>query len=241
MKTVIWYIYFWLYLLVKWPVMHKGLKAQKQGDWTTGDALAARWVPDWAGKLMKLAGVTVTVEGRENIPAGRACVFVANHRSYYDIPVMLTQMDAPHGLVAKKEVEKIPLVRGWMRLLHCVFLDREDPRKAMASLNEAIENVKKGYSMTIFPEGTRNKGEEGTLNEFKGGAFRIATKAKAPVVPVALTGTRDVMENNRFWLMKPAHVTVRILPAIETAGMSRDEVKELPERTAQIIQSNLGH
>lgn len=241
MKTVIWYIYFWLYLLVKWPVMHKGLKAQKQGDWATGDALAARWVPDWAGKLMKLAGVTITVEGRENIPAGRACVFVANHRSYYDIPVMLTQMDAPHGLVAKKEVEKIPLVRGWMRLLHCVFLDREDPRKAMASLNEAIENVKKGYSMTIFPEGTRNKGEEGTLNEFKGGAFRIATKAKAPVVPVALTGTRDVMENNRFWLMKPAHVTVRILPAIETAGMSRDEVKELPERTAQIIQSNLGH
>ncbi len=241
MKTVIWYIYFWFYLLIKWPTLHKGLKAQKEGDWATGDALAARWVPDWAGHLMDLAGVTITVEGKENIPEGRPCVFVANHRSYYDIPIMLTQLDAPHGLVAKKEVEKIPLVRGWMRLLHCVFLDREDPRKAMASLNEAIENVKKGYSVTIFPEGTRNKGEEGTLNEFKGGAFRIATKAKAPVVPVALTGTRDVMENNRFWMMKPAHVTVRIMPAIETAGMSREEIKELPERTAQIIQSNLGH
>ncbi len=240
MRTIIWFIYFWCYLLAKWPTMKKGLKALDKGDWKTADELAARWVPDWAGKLLRLAGVTVTVEGKENIPTDVPCVFVGNHRSYYDIPLMLTQLDKPHALVSKKEVEKIPLVRGWMRLLHCVFLDREDPRKAIASLNEAIENVKKGYSVVIFPEGTRNKGQEGSLLEFKGGAFRIATKTKAPIVPVAITGSRDIMENNGMW-MKPAHVTIRILPAIQTAELSKEELKALPERTAELIGANLGH
>ena len=240
MRTIVWFIYFWSYLLFKWPLLHKGLKALEQGDWATGDALAASWVPDWAGKLLRLAGVTVTVEGQENIPQGRPCVFVANHRSYYDIPLMLTQLDAPHALVAKKEVGKIPLVRGWMRLLHCVFLDREDSRKAMEALNEAIGHVNKGYSVVIFPEGTRNKGPEGSLLEFKGGAFRIATKTKAPLVPVAITGSRDIMENNGGW-MKPAHVTIRILPPIETAELDRQQLKELPEQTAQLIGSKLGH
>ena len=238
MRTIVWFIYFWGFLLVKWPAMNKGLKALEAGDWETADRLAARYVPQWANRLLKLAGVTVTVEGKENIPAGRACVFAGNHRSYYDIPLMLTQLDAPHGLVAKKEIAGLPLVRGWMRLLHCVFLDREDPRKAMAALNEAIENLKKGYSIAIFPEGTRNKGEEGTLQEFKGGAFRIATKAKAPVVPVAITGSRDIMENNHMW-MHPAHETIRILPPIETEGLTREEIKALPERTAEAIRQNL--
>lgn len=239
MRTIIWFIYFWCYLLAKRPLMKKGLKALEQGDWQTADALTQKWVPDWAGKLLRLAGVTITVEGKENIPTEGACVFIGNHRSYYDIPLMLTQLDAPHALVSKKEVEKIPLVRGWMRLLHCVFLDRDDPRKAMASLNEAIENVKKGYSVVIFPEGTRNKGQEGTLLEFKGGAFRIATKTKAPIVPVAITGSRDIMENNGMW-MKPAHVTIRILPPIQTAQLSKEEQKALPETTAAMILANLG-
>ena len=182
------------------------------------------WGPDWAGKLLRLAGVTVTVTGKENIPEGRPCVFVGNHRSYYDIPLVLTQLDKPHALVSKKEVAKIPLVRGWMRLLHCVFLDREDPRKAMEALNEAIANVKKGCSVIIFPEGTRNKGEEGSLLEFKGGAFRIATKTGAPLVPLAIHNSRDIMENNGGW-MKPTHVTIQILPAIEIGAMTREQLQ----------------
>lgn len=90
-----------------------------------------------------------------------------------------------------------------MRLLHCVFLDREDPRKAMTALNEAIDLVKKGYSLTIFPEGTRNKGTEGSLLEFKSGAFRVATKAKAPIVPLAITGSRDIMETTTCSCTRP--------------------------------------
>lgn len=238
MRTLIWYIYFWGYLLLKWPLMHKGLKALEAGDWETSDQLADKYVPDWASQVMRLAGVTIETHGLENIPKDRPCVFAANHRSYYDIPVMLTQLDKPHALVAKKEINHIPLVRGWMRMLHCVFLDREDPRKAMRALNEATEHLKKGYSVSIFPEGTRNKGEEGTVQEFKSGAFRIASKAKAPVVPVAISGTRAIFEDNHM-LMHPSHVVVRILPPIETAELSREELKNLPEQVREVIEHNL--
>ena len=238
MRTLIWYCYFWGYLLLKLPVLRRAQRALAAGDWAAADAAAARYVPRWANTLLRLAGVTVTVEGKENIPAGRPCVFCANHRSYYDIPLVLTQLDAPHGIVAKKEVDRIPLVRGWMRLLHCVFLDREDPRKAMGALNEAIGLVKKGYSMTIFPEGTRNKGAEGTLLEFKSGAFRVAAKAKAPVVPLAITGSRDIMENHHM-LMTPAHVTIRVLPPIETEGLSKEQLRELPRQAAAAIAAAL--
>ena len=238
MRTLIWYCYFWGYLLLKLPVLRRAQRALAAGDWAAADAAAARYVPQWANTLLRLAGVTVTVEGKENIPAGRPCVFCGNHRSYYDIPLVLTQLDAPHGIVAKKEVDKIPLVRGWMRLLHCVFLDREDPRKAMGALNEAISLVKKGYSMTIFPEGTRNKGAEGSLLEFKSGAFRVAAKAKAPVVPLAITGSRDIMENHHM-LMTPAHVTIRILPPIETGGLSKEQLRALPQRAAAAIAAAL--
>lgn len=229
MRTIVWFLYFWAYLVWASGRMRRGLRALASGDDATADALAATWVPRWAGSLLRLAGVTVTVTGRENIPAGRPCVFVGNHRSYYDIPLMLTQLDAPHGLVSKIEVDRIPLVRGWMRMLHCVFVDRADTHSSLEALRQASDNVKRGYSMILFPEGTRNKGAEGTVGEFKGGAFRIATKNGAPVVPVAIRGSRDIMENNGGW-MRPAHVTIAILPPIETAGLGREAVRALPEQ-----------
>ena len=111
-------------------------------------------------------------------------------------------------------------------------------RRMGVPLEEAIELVKKGYSMTIFPEGTRNKGAEGSLLEFKSGAFRVATKAKAPIVPLAITGSRDIMENHHMF-MHPAHVTIRVLEPIETDGLTKEQVRALPRRTADIIAAHL--
>lgn len=238
LRTIIWFGYFFGYLVVHIGELKKGEAAMAAGDRAAADAIAAKGVPHWCNTLLKLAGVTVTVTGRENIPTDRPCVFVANHRGYYDIPIMLTQLDAPHGMLAKAETDKIPLVNRWMRLLGCVFVDRDDVRASMAALNAATAEVKNGHSFCIFPEGTRYKGEEGGIGEFKGGAFRIALKAGAPVVPVALHNTRDVMENNHY-LMRPTHITVNILPPIETATLTRAEQKELPEATQQQIHAAL--
>lgn len=238
LHTIVWFFYFFGYLFLVWPILHKGMKALKAGNWAAADALTEKHVAKWANSLMRLAGVTVTTTGKENIPAGRPCVFVANHRGNYDIPLMLTQLDKAHPLLSKAEADRIPLIRGWMRLLHCVFVDRSDTRASLAALHEAMDLIKRGYSMVIFPEGTRFKGEEGGIGEFKGGAFRIATKTGAPIVPVAISNSRALMEANGN-LMKPGHAVVRILPPIETAGLSRAEIAALPGRVQELIRQNI--
>ncbi len=234
-RTIAWFIYFFGYMIVHKKDLRRGLQALAAGDDALVDELVGRHVPHWCRELLRRAGVKVQVEGQENIPKGTPCVFVANHRSYYDIPLMLTCLDGPHALVSKAEVEKIPLVRGWMKLLHCVYVDRGDARASLRALNQAAEEVKSGRSVSIFPEGTRYKGEEGGIGEFKGGAFRIATKTGAPIVPVAISHSRDVMENNHM-LMHPAIVTVRILPAIWVSELDKETKKALPALVQEQIR-----
>ena len=113
-----------------------------------------------------------------------------------------------------------------MKLLGCVFVQRDDVRASVRALNDATAIVESGRSFIIFPEGTRYKGEEGGAGEFKAGAFRIAVKTETPVVPVAISGA-------------PGTVRIRVLPPIQTAGMSRAEQKELPAAVRQTILAQL--
>ena len=194
MRTIIWFIYFWLYLLCTVFALNKVRRLTKQGKIKEHDEKVRFHVNNWAGRLLRLAGAKITVEGRENIPQG-PCVFAANHQGYFDIPLMLTQLDEPHPLVAKKEIQKLPLIRSWMKELNCLFIDRENPRQAMECLKKAGELLEQGYSVVIFPEGTRSKG--GPIGEFKAGTIRVATKAKAPIVPVRIEGTY-ISDTNGF-------------------------------------------
>ena len=160
-------------------------------------------------------------------------VFVPNHQSYFDIPVLLAWLDRPYPLVSKQEVKKLPLIRQWMELLGCVFIDRDNARQSVSALGEAARTmVERKRSLIIFPEGTRSRGE--TIGEFKNGGFRAALKAGVPVVPVVIDGTYRAMEANHMWI-KPAAVKVQVLEAIPTAGMSREESKELGERVRGLI------
>jgi len=239
MRTFIWFCYFWGFLLIHYFSMHKGLEALKRGDNKNVDQIAYTYVPRWCNALIRLAGVQITVTGKENIPDGQPCVFVANHRSLWDIPVMLTSFGNPIPLIAKIESKKIPLIRRWMELLHCLFLDRADPRQGMEVINSAASLVTQGYSIGIFPEGTRYKGEEGGMGPFLGGAFRIANKTGAPIVPVAIFNSRAALEGDGHFTIKPANIAVHILPAIETAGMSRAELKTLSAQVEEIIRNEL--
>lgn len=238
MRTLIWFAYFWGYLVFHLPVLNRGMKALKSGDDAAADAIAKEHVYHWCCKLLRLAGVEVTINGKENLPEVPS-VFIANHRSYFDIPLMLTMLGAPIALVSKIEVQKFPIVNKWMELLHCLFLDRSDPRQGIQVINDAAALVTKGYSVGIFPEGTRYKGEEGEIGPFLGGAFRIASKSGAPIVPVAISNSRACLEGDGHFTMKPAKVTVTILPPIKTAGLSRPELKALPEITQQQIRNAL--
>lgn len=239
MRTIIFFAYLYGYMIVHPFRLMKGLKALKAGDFATADAIAEKNVSKWCNTLIKLSGSTITVTGSENIPQDRPVVFIANHRSMYDIPMMLTQLGKPISLVSKIEVQKLPYIRKWMELLHCLFLDRQDPRQGMRIIGEAAELVKKGYSVGIFPEGTRSKGEEGDLLPFMAGAFRIAFNSKAPIVPVVMFRTRECLEADGHFTIKPAKLAVHILPPVETAEMTRQDLKTLPEEMEALFRKEL--
>ena len=158
--------------------------------------------------LLKLAGVTVTVKGAENIPEDTAVLYVGNHRSYFDILAGYTTVPTLLGFVAKKEMEKIPLLRTWMVNVNCLFLDRKNIKEGLKTILQGIEKVKNGVSIWIFPEGTRNPNEDITeLLPFKEGSLKIAEKSGCPVVPVAIKGTAEVFEKH-IPLICPSHVVI---------------------------------
>ena len=237
-RTIALFVYLFGYMIVHYGVLRRAERALAAGDTDTVRALVEQHIPRWSRGILKVTGVRLTVEGLDNIPKEGPCVFVANHRSYFDIPLLLVSLDKPHGILAKEELEKTPLLNRWMKLLGCVFVKRDDVRASVRALNDATEIVESGKSFIIFPEGTRYKGEEGGAGEFKAGAFRIAVKTGAPVVPVAITGARALFEGhgNRA---TPGNVHIRVLPPIQTAGMSRAEQKQLPDAVRQTILAQL--
>lgn len=233
-RTIIWFIYFFLYLFALTPMYlyckHLNKKGEKEKAWTHIEKIVSRW----AKRLLWLAGGKVIVTGEENIPEGIA-VFVSNHQSNFDIPTVLAYTGKPRPLLAKVSLTKIPGIHGWMNLMGCVFVDRKDPKQTVRALMDSTHLVKEGQSMTIFPEGTRGKG--GPMKEFKGGAFRVATQAKVPIVPITIDGTYHLLEEgNRI---HPGTVHVTIHAPIETKGMDKQQIKDLPARVQEQIASAL--
>lgn len=187
-------------------------------------------------RIPEILGVKIAVNGSENIISDRAAIYVSNHQSYLD-PVFIF---APLGFICpvlcKKEIRKIPIVSGWLRVFDCVFIDRENARSSVKSLNEAAELINSGNSMIIFPEGTRAVGYE--PGEFKAGAFKVAEKTKVPVIPVRLHNACDVMRRGSAKLNK-ATVRVDFLEPIDISQMSRTEIRELPEKIKALIAEGI--
>lgn len=237
-RTIFWFVYFWLYLLKILPEYFRVNSLLKKGKIKERDMLVDSVAAKWARDLLKLAGARVNVTGVENVPADRAVLFVSNHQGNFDIPILLGYIDKPKAFIAKIEMLKLPLIRTWMRQMNCVFMDRQDMRQSLKVMNEATEYLKQGYSMVIFPEGTRSKGE--TMGEFKAGSLRIAMKANVPIVPVTIKGSYKLMEQNGF-VIKPADVEIVISEPIETAGLTKEQANGLNEKVYSIIAGNAGH
>lgn len=229
--TAIWFTYFWLYLLMMIPGLLRANRLMKEGRTAEHDAYVSKHVARWAKSLLKMAGAKVTVHGMEHIPQD-AAVFVSNHQGNFDVPIMLGYIGEPKALLAKAELARLPIIRQWMKHLNCIFVDRNNVRQAINSLNEAGKLIESNYSVVVFPEGTRSKRDE--IGDFKPGAFRIAAKTGAPIVPVRIQGSYKLMEDNGMWI-SPAHVTVTILPSIPTEGLSKTEIAALPDQVREII------
>ena len=157
------------------------------------------------GKVLFLSGIKKKVIGVERVPKDRSVLFIINHRGFFDVILAFYTVPVLSGFVSKKEIAKVPGLRLWMRLIRCVFLDRENPREGIKAILKGIENIKNGTSMFISPEGTRNSGEG--LLEFKPGSLKMAEKAGCPIVPVAITNANKVFEDHLPWI-KPAEMTI---------------------------------
>ncbi len=235
-RTIAWYAYFWLSLVLTIPTFVVVNRLSQKGKTQERNDLVHVTTANWARSLLNLAGARVTVIGAENLPVDRTVLFVSNHQGSFDIPLLIGCIDKPKAFIAKVELLKMPLINKWMKLMNCVFLDRKDMRQSVRAMNQALEYLKEGYSMVVFPEGTRSKGK--TMGEFRAGSLRVAVKAKVPIVPVTIRGSYKLLEQNGFFI-KPADIEIVIAEPIETALLSKEQVIGLQEQTCSVIASQL--
>lgn len=188
----------------------------------------------WSEFTMNIIGIDLDIKGLENIPQD-TCVFVGNHSSILDIPILLYATKRNLGFIAKKEILKTPIIGYWLKNSKCVPIDRENARAAIESINEAIKNIQEGNSMVIFPEGTRNK--EGKVGKFKKGSLRIGTKSKAPIIPVSIDRASRAFEDTRKFV--PTKIKIVFGKPIDTRNLSKEEDINLTDNIRNTIISNL--
>ncbi len=205
----------------------------------SGD-LRALHQAQWILRLLcRISGVKLTVLGRENLPSDHPVLYVSNHRSFFDVIITYTLCPTVTGYIAKKELKRIPLLSRWAVRLHCLFIDRDDIKQGLKTILTAIDYVKSGISIAVFPEGTRGRCEDETqLQPFREGSFKIATKSGCPVIPVAVSHSSQILEDH-FPFIRPAQVTVEYGTPIQTASLSREEQKLLGKRVEEAIHAML--
>lgn len=181
-------------------------------------------------------GAKIDVIGYENVPQNETVLYVGNHRSYFDILMTYCRCPGLTGYVAKDGMEKIPLLSHWMKLLYCLFLNRDDIRQGLKTILTGIEQMKNGVSMCIFPEGTRNHGPE--LLPFKEGSMKMAEKTGCAIIPMAITNSDEIYENHRPKI-KPVHVILEYGKPIYPKELSKEEKKFLGAYTQDKIQKML--
>lgn len=182
-----------------------------------------------------ITGSNITVIGEENVPKDTPVLYIANHRSFFD--VLLTYVRVPRctGYIAKYEMKNIPLLNCWMRNLHCIFLNRKNIRQGLKSIQDAAEEIKSGISICIFPEGTRSKDtSEVEMLPFRKGSFKIATKAKCPIVPIALSNTSAIFEDH-LPMIRPAHVVLEYGKPIYPDALTKEELRNLEQYAQDVV------
>lgn len=191
------------------------------------------WSGGWLA--LRLGGVRLEVRGVENFPPNQ-CLYMANHQSNVDPPALFIVLPPRIALMGKKEVFSIPILGAGLRLGGFVPVDRADPEAARASVDRALEEVRKGTTFLVFPEGTRSP--DGCLQRFKHGVFVLAIRAGLPIVPITLDGGDAIMPK-RKWELRPGTFRITIHPPVPTTGLTLDDRSELARRVREIVASAL--
>lgn len=231
-RTILALIFIFLFLVLSIPVLiWEQIIWKKHKEFHDKSSLA---IVLWAFRVVLfICGTKIIVKNKENVPTDTSVLYVGNHRSFFDILITYIQVPRPTGYISKIEVQKVPLLRWWMKHLYCLFLDRSDIKQGLKTVLTGVEQVKSGISMTIFPEGTRNK-EEGTLLPFKEGSFKIAEKGGVPIVPMTIVNSSSIFED-QFPRVKATTVIVDYGTPIYTKELDRETLKNLGSYVHDII------
>lgn len=189
----------------------------------------------WSQMILWTVGAKVQVKGLEKIDISKPQVYVVNHLSAFDIPVLYTHLPFQFRILAKKELFRYPFMGWHLRRSGQIPVVLENPKASVRSLNLAVASIRKGNSLVIFPEGGRSP--NGQLQPFMGGAFYAAVKAQVDVVPIVLVGTYEMLKMNSYHI-KPGPVQMVVGSPISTVGMSTRDIAKITER-ARIVMGDL--
>jgi 1-acyl-sn-glycerol-3-phosphate acyltransferase len=193
----------------------------------------------WSRMLLAVSGVKMRIEGLEKIDPGATYVFVANHRSFMDIPVLLAHLPLQFRFLAKKGLFLIPFLGTHLRRAGHLPVVKDNPRASLKSMSDAVRLLReRGMSVMLFPEGGRSK--DGELQEFIEGAAYIAVKSGVPIIPLAMTGTREVLPMGSLQIMSGI-VELRIGDPIPTANLTMKDratlTQTMHDRVADLLRS----
>ena len=188
----------------------------------------------WSRLILVTTGVRVHAGGGGLVAPGRSYVFVSNHQSIYDFPVLITSIPFQLRILAKASLGAFPVLGWHLRYTGHLLVDRT--RAGRATLNQVAAMIRRGHSLIVFPEGTRSR--DGRVGAFKRGLFLLAIDAGIPVVPVALTGTRHVMRKGML-TTRPGDVGIALHAPLSTAGLARGDAARLAERARDIIAATV--
>lgn len=236
MRTIITVLYIFLFLILGLPVLGIEWIISKFNK-AHADMIQLRIV-QWGLKCVAfISGVKLTVIGEENVPRDEPVLYIGNHRSFFDVVVTYSRCPGLTGYIAKDGVNKVPIFRIWMKRLHCIFLKRDDMKEGLKVILKAIEYVKSGISICIFPEGTRNKDRDNptSLLPFKEGSFKIASKTGCKIVPMALIGTADILENHFPWIHSTDIKLIYGGP-IDVSDLDKDQQKHVGAYCQTVVE-----
>jgi len=213
-----------LYTIVMGTISVLSTVVDRSGD------VGHRCARAWSWLILKTTGVRVQVSGLERLDPARSYVFAANHQSIYDIPIVFASLPFQLRIIAKESLGRIPFLGWHLRRTGHVLVDRSKPGAGV--VKKMAKLVAGGHSLVVFPEGTRSV--DGTVARFKGGSFVIAIDAGLPIVPISLAGSRHVMFRGQL-TVKPGTVALQVHEPIETAGLSRDDARDLAASVRDVV------
>ncbi len=206
-------------------------------SWFDRDGRVQHWFArTWAKMILKILGVRVKLRGLENVDFSQPAVYAANHLSALDIPVLYATLPIQFRILAKKELFAYPFLGWHLRRSGQIAVDQQDARASLRSLNRAGESLREGMPLVVFPEGGRSP--HGELQQFMGGAFYAALKAQVPVVPIVITGVRELLPMNSFHAL-PGEAEVVFCHPVSTEGMTPRDMDKLAATVRQVMVQEL--